>query len=195
MKSRLTHVVLGAGLMGIALAVGCRPKEAAPPPPVAIPIPAGHPVSREVTDYVDFTGRTQAIRSVNVVARVTGYLVEEPFKEGAERQEGRPALRDRSAALSGPIRSGRGTGQSLQGTTQPCPNHAGPRRATRSHDAGRGQRPADRSGPRRHRRGRGPGQGLRGQPGHLPAEPRFLPGDLPDRRPGEPLLPYPRQPR
>jgi len=33
---------------------------------------------------VDFTGRTDAVESVDVRARVTGYLVRMPFKEGAE---------------------------------------------------------------------------------------------------------------
>ena len=42
----------------------------------------------EVTDYIDFTGRTQAVYSVNVVARVTGYLVEEPFQEGSDVKAG-----------------------------------------------------------------------------------------------------------
>jgi multidrug efflux system membrane fusion protein len=37
-----------------------------------------------VTDYVDFTGRTDAVQTVEIRARVTGYLVEMPFKEGAE---------------------------------------------------------------------------------------------------------------
>jgi multidrug efflux system membrane fusion protein len=46
------------------------------------------PVAREVTDYADFTGRTQAAQSVNVVARATGYLTKEPFKEGSEVKAG-----------------------------------------------------------------------------------------------------------
>jgi hypothetical protein len=29
--------------------------------------------------YVDFTGRTDAVNTVNVVPRVTGYLVKMPF--------------------------------------------------------------------------------------------------------------------
>ena len=63
------------------------------------------PVVREVTDYVDFTGRTQAVNSVNVVARVSGYLVKTPFQEGVERQGRGSALRDRSQALPGAVRS------------------------------------------------------------------------------------------
>jgi multidrug efflux system membrane fusion protein len=41
-----------------------------------------------VTDYVDFTGRTDAVLAVDVRARVTGYLMETPFKEGAEVKKG-----------------------------------------------------------------------------------------------------------
>ena len=41
-----------------------------------------------MTDYVDFTGRTEAVQSVNVVARVSGYLVKEPFQEGSDVKAG-----------------------------------------------------------------------------------------------------------
>jgi multidrug efflux system membrane fusion protein len=51
-------------------------------------VPISHPVERPITDYVDFTGRTDAVHSVNVVARVTGYLVRLPFEEGAEVKKG-----------------------------------------------------------------------------------------------------------
>lgn len=51
-------------------------------------VPVSQPVSRQVTDYIDFTGRTEAKESVSVVPRVTGYLVSMPFKEGAEVKAG-----------------------------------------------------------------------------------------------------------
>ena len=58
-------------------------------PPAEPPaIPVSHPVARSVADYVDFTGRTNAIESVDVRARVSGYLVKMPFKEGAEVKKG-----------------------------------------------------------------------------------------------------------
>ena len=67
----------------LAAVGGChRSPQAAPAEPPAIPV--SHLVSREVTDYVDFTGQTDAIQSLNVVARVTGYIVKLPFKEGSE---------------------------------------------------------------------------------------------------------------
>ena len=69
---------------------GCGKKgrsqaEAAEPPA----IPVSHPVSdRWVTDYVDFTGRADAVHSVNIIARVTGYLTKMPFKEGSLVKKG-----------------------------------------------------------------------------------------------------------
>jgi multidrug efflux system membrane fusion protein len=51
-------------------------------------VPVAHPVKREVTDFFDFTGRTAAVDSVNIVPRVTGYLGPIPFKEGSEVKQG-----------------------------------------------------------------------------------------------------------
>jgi multidrug efflux system membrane fusion protein len=80
---RSASKVLTCGLLLLAaIAVGCqnRPPQVAPSEPPAIPV--SKPVSREVTDFVDFTGRTEAVQAVDVRARVTGYLVQMPFKEG-----------------------------------------------------------------------------------------------------------------
>jgi multidrug efflux system membrane fusion protein len=78
------------------VATGCDKKgrpQAEPSKPPAIPV--SHPISdRYVTDFVDFTGRTDAVHSVNIVARVTGYLVSPtkdgkmPFKEGSIVKKG-----------------------------------------------------------------------------------------------------------
>jgi RND family efflux transporter MFP subunit len=40
------------------------------------------PITDEVIDYQDFTGRLDAFRTVEIRARVTGYVDEAPFKEG-----------------------------------------------------------------------------------------------------------------
>src|SRR5262249_35039595 len=63
--------------------IGCSRGPSEPASPEAPAIPVSRPVSREVTDYVDFTGRTDAVQAVDVRARVTGYLGQMPFKEGA----------------------------------------------------------------------------------------------------------------
>jgi multidrug efflux system membrane fusion protein len=63
--------------------MGCSHNAPQVAPPQAPVVPVSQPVQREVTDYVDFTGRTDAVNTVNIVPRVTGYLVKMPFKEGA----------------------------------------------------------------------------------------------------------------
>jgi membrane fusion protein, multidrug efflux system len=67
---------------------GCHrkaPQVAEPEPPA---VPVSEPVKRTVTDYVDFTGRTNAVQATDIRARVSGYLVQMPFKEGAEVKKG-----------------------------------------------------------------------------------------------------------
>ena len=70
---------------GLGLAVltgGCGHKPV--PPSLETPVIAvSRPVVREVTEYMDFTGRTDAVESVDVKARVTGYLVQIGFQAGA----------------------------------------------------------------------------------------------------------------
>jgi multidrug efflux system membrane fusion protein len=77
-------------LVGSLLATvgGCRdqPSQVAPPQPLAVPV--SRPVQQDVTDYVDFTGQTDAVQATNIEARVTGYLVKMPFKEGSEVKKG-----------------------------------------------------------------------------------------------------------
>ncbi|WP_246539532.1 efflux RND transporter periplasmic adaptor subunit [Telmatocola sphagniphila] len=85
---RLMRLLPFPAVFGLALGLGCQPKPtiiAEAPTPV---IPVSHPVEREVTDYVDYTGRTDAKDSVSVRARATGYLTKVNFKEGADVKEG-----------------------------------------------------------------------------------------------------------
>src|SRR5947207_2464906 len=60
---------------------GCGSKQEPPPstPPL---IEVSHPVAKDVTDYADYVGRTTAIDSVEVRARVGGYLQKVNFTEG-----------------------------------------------------------------------------------------------------------------
>src|ERR1700741_3000993 len=70
-----------------AFLAGCAgAPSAAPAPPT--PVTVSRPVERDVTDYADFTGRTAAVDSVEVRARVWGYLDKVNFKEGALVKEG-----------------------------------------------------------------------------------------------------------
>jgi RND family efflux transporter MFP subunit len=72
----------------VALLVGCaQPPVAAPPSEPAI-VSVSHPIERGVTDYADFTGRTAAVHSVEVRARVDGYLDSVNFNEGSLVKKG-----------------------------------------------------------------------------------------------------------
>jgi multidrug efflux system membrane fusion protein len=51
-------------------------------------VPVSKPVGRLVTEYVDFTGRANAVKAVNIIPRVTGNLVQMKFQEGKEVKEG-----------------------------------------------------------------------------------------------------------
>ena len=79
----LRFALLCFGVVGAATVLGCSKGPPQVAPPQAPVVPVSQPVQREVTEFVDFTGRTDAINTVNIVPRVTGYLVKMPFKEGS----------------------------------------------------------------------------------------------------------------
>ena len=73
-----------AAMLSLAILVvspGCGEKNAyvAPPPPK---VTVSQAVKQPVTDYLEFTGNTQAINSVQLKARVEGYLEKVYFKDG-----------------------------------------------------------------------------------------------------------------
>jgi multidrug efflux system membrane fusion protein len=78
-------VLLGVLLVGGS---GCKRKQVDLPPSTPPVIPVSQIVERDVTDYSDYTGRTEAVQSVSVRARVTGFIIKSPFEEGADVQEG-----------------------------------------------------------------------------------------------------------
>jgi RND family efflux transporter MFP subunit len=70
--------------------VGCGKSQAQSGPPQMPPpeVEVSLPVTSEVTDYVDFPGRIEAVNAVEIRARVTGYLEEVYFREGSDVKEG-----------------------------------------------------------------------------------------------------------
>jgi RND family efflux transporter MFP subunit len=81
--------VLKASLLGLAAALaGCnddKPVAKKVAPPV---VTVTQPVEKEITEHEEFTGRTDAVLTVDVRARVTGYLEKVLFKDGDEVEEG-----------------------------------------------------------------------------------------------------------
>jgi RND family efflux transporter MFP subunit len=88
--NRFPHV-RSRSIVAIALAlgpVGCARAPAGAPAAPPTPVRVSQPVEREITDYAEFTGRTAAVESVEIRARVTGYLDKVNFKEGALVKKG-----------------------------------------------------------------------------------------------------------
>src|SRR5437867_8218315 len=73
----------------LVLQTGCKeqPKPQPPPPPK---VTVAQPVRQAVTDNLDLTGNTQAIYTVQLVARVVGYLEKVLFQDGQRVKKGQP---------------------------------------------------------------------------------------------------------
>ena len=68
--------------MGAIALTGCSAKNAyVPPPPPKVVV--AQPLGQPVTLYFELTGNTQAINSVDLVARVQGYLESIDYKDGS----------------------------------------------------------------------------------------------------------------
>ncbi|MBX7104236.1 MAG: efflux RND transporter periplasmic adaptor subunit [Gemmataceae bacterium] len=74
----------------VSLAAGCgrNAPQLAPPKPPAVLV--AMPITRTVSEHEEFSGRTEASQSVDIRARVTGYLDRVDFKEGADVKAGDP---------------------------------------------------------------------------------------------------------
>jgi RND family efflux transporter MFP subunit len=54
-------------------------EQTAPPPP---PVTVAKPLIKEIVEWDEYTGRTDAVQSVNITSRVSGYLYNITFKAG-----------------------------------------------------------------------------------------------------------------
>lgn len=86
MKQTIRRLAAGVALATTQLN-GCsrEPDVVAPPPPE---VSVSTPIERTVADYFETTGRTEAIESVDVRARVSGYLMKVNFEDGTEVGKG-----------------------------------------------------------------------------------------------------------
>ena len=84
-RSRQAAIAV-ASLCGVLLA-GCNAKNAyVPPPPPKVVV--AQPVQKAVTLYLELTGNTTPVKSVDLVARVQGYLESIDYKDGAAVTKG-----------------------------------------------------------------------------------------------------------
>jgi RND family efflux transporter MFP subunit len=86
---RLLHCLPRYALSGLLLLItACAQQQptAAPPPPPKVTV--SQPLNREVVEWEEYTGRLEAVESVEVRARVNGYLQSIHFKNGATVKQG-----------------------------------------------------------------------------------------------------------
>ncbi len=84
LRCRLVGSVVLAALLALVTGAGCNQsagdkKDAKAIVQLVVAKPIAH---HTVQDYQDFTGRLDAYRTVDLKARVSGYLINVPFKEG-----------------------------------------------------------------------------------------------------------------
>jgi len=73
-------------LMLAVYVTACKEKPHPPPPPPAVTV--AQPFQRTVADYLELTGNSQAIQTVQLVARVSGYLEKVFFRDGQNVKKG-----------------------------------------------------------------------------------------------------------
>jgi RND family efflux transporter MFP subunit len=85
MRKPLTLLPGAAFLLFVCVGItGCNRAPANPVAATPTIVTVAHPIQREVIESGEFTSRTAAVESVQVRARVTGYLDKINFAEGAE---------------------------------------------------------------------------------------------------------------
>jgi RND family efflux transporter MFP subunit len=94
MKTNWIHGLLFVTMLAVlTAAAGCELRLSAtpttpqgPPPPPQVYYTLPEP--QLITDYEDFTGHTEAVKMVQVRSRVSGYLVNVNFEDGADVEKG-----------------------------------------------------------------------------------------------------------
>jgi membrane fusion protein, multidrug efflux system len=77
-----------AACLVIASLAGCSKGESTAPPPAPPTVEVAEPLLKEITEWDGYTGRLQAVKRVEVRARVSGYLQSVHFKDGAMVKRG-----------------------------------------------------------------------------------------------------------
>jgi len=81
------RLVAGASsVLALMALAGCEQNTFVPPPPPKVDV--AMPVQRPVTHYLEVTGNTAPIKSVDLVARVQGFLQSIDYEDGAFVKEG-----------------------------------------------------------------------------------------------------------
>jgi RND family efflux transporter MFP subunit len=84
-KARIPAGALVLAMLFLGAACGDRNAYVPPPPPK---VTVSQPLTQPVTEYLEFTGNTQAINTVKLRARVEGYLEKVFFQDGDRVKKG-----------------------------------------------------------------------------------------------------------
>ena len=87
LRQNTVHFILSFAVVVLLVLPGCRK---APPAPQQGPLPVNviTAIEKEVTEWDEFTGRIEAVESVDIRPRVSGYITEIHFKAGAVVNKG-----------------------------------------------------------------------------------------------------------
>src|SRR6201992_3210317 len=77
---------IGLAIVAAFALAGCEQNAYVPPPPPKVEVAT--PIQRPITRYLETTGNTAAIKSVDLVARVQGFLASIDYKDGTFVKEG-----------------------------------------------------------------------------------------------------------
>ena len=80
--NRASAALIVTGMAALTSLMGCGKRNQYQPPP-APPVTVSKPLSMPVTDYLQSTGSVAAFRTVDLMARVEGYLRSVNFKDGS----------------------------------------------------------------------------------------------------------------
>ena len=88
-RRRFSHSGRAAvAILALLALAGCEQNTFVPPPPPKVAVAL--PVQRPITRYLETTGNTAPIKSVDLVARVQGFLQSIDYKDGDFVKEGTP---------------------------------------------------------------------------------------------------------
>jgi membrane fusion protein, multidrug efflux system len=85
-----THAAILAAVLSVVLSSGCARTAAQPGEPPPSKVTVAKVVPQGVTEWDEFTGRLEAVNSVSVRPRVSGYVSAVRFEEGAIVRRGDP---------------------------------------------------------------------------------------------------------
>ena len=171
---RAVAAAMVLAILGLSSACGERNTYVPPPPPK---VTVSQPVQQPVTDYLEFTGNTKAINTVQLRARVEGYLEKVLFQDGDRVKKGQLLFLIQQNTYEAKLKQAEAEILANKARLDPRPNRICP-----VLQAGEGEgRGPDGRGPLAVRtgcgRGRGHGRGGQTRPGQ--AQPGLYQGHRP----------------